>query len=85
MGGAASLTHAHVGAPARAACARALTPCCCTAWRVQTRSVLLLWLSILVLIPFGLATVDSSLKGGAGDADATPPVVHALLAQCRCH
>lgn len=37
----------------------------------QTRYSLLLWLSIIVLIPFDLATVDSS-HGAHGDAAAAP-------------
>jgi hypothetical protein len=52
----------------------------------QTRSVLLLWLSILVLIPFDLATVDSSLDASApatGGGDATPPVVRGIIELCR--
>ncbi len=49
----------------------------------QTRSVLLLWLQILVLIPFALATVDSSLAGGAAEKGTTPPVALELLSLCR--
>ena len=50
-----------------------------TAW--ETRAVLILWLSILVLIPFDLVTVDSEVDGGGdaaakGDAEA-PPGGHA--------
>ena len=50
-----------------------------TAW--ETRAVLILWLSILVLIPFDLVTVDS-LAGDADDAEA-PPVVMRILRLCQ--
>ena len=56
----------------------------------ETRCVLLLWLSILVLIPFDLAVVDSALLGeaasgadtGAGSENSAPPVVRAIVARC---
>ena len=56
-----------------------------TAW--ETRAVLILWLSILVLIPFDLVTVDSEVDGGGdaaakGDAEA-PPVVMRILDLCQ--
>ena len=55
------------------------------AW--ETRAVLILWLSILVLIPFDLVTVDSEVDGGGdaaakGDAEA-PPVVMRILDLCQ--
>ena len=50
-----------------------------TAW--ETRAVLILWLSILVLIPFDLVTVDS-LAGDADNAEA-PPVVMRILRLCQ--
>ena len=50
-----------------------------TAW--ETRAVLNLWLSILVLIPFDLVTVDS-LAGDADNAEA-PPVVMRILRLCQ--
>ena len=56
---------------------RAPSLCC------QTRAVLLLWLSILVLIPFDLATVDSSLAGAALAADEVPPVVLNVVSLCQ--
>jgi hypothetical protein len=58
----------------------------CPRFSAQTRSVLLLWLSILVLIPFDLSTVDSTLDASApatGGGDATPPVVRGIIALCR--
>ena len=50
-----------------------------TAW--ETRAVLILWLSILVLIPFDLVTVDS-LARECDDAEA-PPVVMRILRLCQ--
>ena len=50
-----------------------------TAW--ETRAVLILWLSILVLIPFDLVTVDS-LAEDLDDAEA-PPVVTRILRLCQ--
>jgi hypothetical protein len=45
--------------------------------------VLLLWLTILVLIPFDLATVDSSLDGASQSTPHdVPPVVARLVALC---
>ena len=52
-----------------------------TAW--ETRAVLILWLAILVLIPFDLVTVDSQV-GATHDADAeAPPVVMRILGLCQ--
>ena len=56
--------------------------------RPQTRAVLLLWLTILVLIPFDLATVDSSLDGAPTSSSSqpeVPPVVARLLALCHSY
>ena len=45
--------------------------------------MLLLWLTILVLIPFDLATVDSSLDGVPQSSSSdVPPVVARLVALC---
>ena len=51
-----------------------------TAW--ETRAVLILWLSILVLIPFDLVTVDSLARDDVDDAEA-PPVVMRILRLCQ--
>ena len=51
-----------------------------TAW--ETRAVLILWLSILVLIPFDLVTVDSLARDDGDDAEA-PPVVMRILRLCQ--
>ena len=61
-----------------------------TAW--ETRATLILWLSILVLIPFDLVTVDSQVATGGGDGAAVaarggdaeaPPVVMRILELCE--
>ena len=51
-----------------------------TAW--ETRATLILWLSILVLIPFDLVTVDSAVEDAAAAAEA-PPVVMRILRLCQ--
>ena len=51
-----------------------------TAW--ETRATLILWLSILVLIPFDLVTVDSSAVDKTEDEEA-PPVVMRILRLCQ--
>lgn len=62
-----------------------------TAW--ETRATLILWLSILVLIPFDLVTVDSQVSTGGDDGAAVaarggagteaPPVVMRILDLCQ--
>lgn len=62
-----------------------------TAW--ETRATLILWLSILVLIPFDLVTVDSQVSTGGDDGAAVaarggagteaPPVVMRILDLCK--
>ena len=49
--------------------------------RRETRATLLLWLSILVLIPFDLVTVDSAVEADAAAAEA--PVVMRILRLCQ--
>ena len=55
--------------------------CECSTW--ETRYVLLLWLSILVIVPFDLRTVDSSLSDLAPtstmDAEADDGEPHSAL------
>ena len=57
----------------------------------ETKCCLLLWLSILVLIPFDLASVDTSLAGSrvayawvAAD-DEPPPLVQKMIQICTAH
>lgn len=57
----------------------------------ETKCCLLLWLSILVLIPFDLASVDTSLADPraadtmlAGDDEATP-MVQKIINICTIH
>eukprot|EP00884_Botryococcus_braunii_P022550 jgi/Botrbrau1/897/Bobra.0167s0018.1 len=52
-------------------------------WEAQC--VLLLWLSQLVLIPFDLAIVDSSLADAPACDGGTPPLVAQLIAMCQEH
>ena len=62
-----------------------------SAW--ETRATLILWLSILVLIPFDLVTVDSQVTTNTGDDGAAmakgggqqeaPPVVLRIIALCQ--
>ena len=54
-----------------------------SAW--ETRATLILWLSILVLIPFDLVTVDSAVEDRDDDAAAAeaPPVVMRILRLCQ--
>jgi len=63
-------------ARSRGACRALLTP------HPQTRSVVLLWLSLLVLIPFDLAAVDSSLTGEEA-AGSEAPLARALHLRLR--
>jgi hypothetical protein len=57
----------------------------------ESRCCLLLWLSILVLIPFDLASVDTSLADSrAADAgltadDEPPPLVQKMIKICTAH
>lgn len=54
----------------------------------ETKCCLLLWLSILVLIPFDLASVDTSLADSrASDArlDEPPPLVQRMIKICTIH
>ncbi|EFJ45543.1 hypothetical protein VOLCADRAFT_94333 [Volvox carteri f. nagariensis] len=53
-------------------------------WEAQT--ILLLWLSILILIPFDLATLDSSTAAPGGEADKIlpyTPLVGRILNLCQ--
>ncbi|GLI66673.1 hypothetical protein VaNZ11_010603, partial [Volvox africanus] len=51
-------------------------------WEAQT--ILLLWLSILILIPFDLSTVDSAAVGEATDKTLSyTPLVGRILALCK--
>ena len=52
-----------------------------TAW--ETRATLILWLSILVLIPFDLVTVDSAVEDADAAAAEAPPVVMRILRLCQ--
>ncbi|KXZ49841.1 hypothetical protein GPECTOR_19g292 [Gonium pectorale] len=50
-------------------------------WEAQT--MLLLWLSILILIPFDLATVDSAALGAVSGSAPYTPLVGRILVLCR--
>ena len=54
----------------------------------ETQCTLLMWLSVLVLIPFALSTLDSALQGGGegeGEEEAlgASPMVAQMLGLCR--
>lgn len=56
----------------------------------ETKCCLLLWLSILVLIPFDLASVDTALADSRADArlssnDEPPPLVQRMIRICTVH
>lgn len=47
---------------------------------METKCVILLWLSILVLVPFDISSVDTSIANTHSvDANATPPLVSRIL------
>ncbi|CAN6460921.1 unnamed protein product [Victoria cruziana] len=50
-----------------------------TAGMMETKCVLVLWLSILVLIPFDILLVDSSLTNGYHEKQEVPPLVQRIL------
>ena len=57
----------------------------------ETKCSLLLWLSILVLIPFDLASVDTALaepramNTSNANEEETPPLVQRMLKMCMDH
>jgi hypothetical protein len=56
----------------------------------EARCALLMWLRLLVLVPFDFAVVDSALDGGAAGAAAAaargyPPLAGRALGACRRH
>lgn len=51
---------------------------------METKCTMLLWLSILVLIPFDLSSVDTALaEAGSSVKDAPPPLVERMIAVCK--
>lgn len=51
---------------------------------METRCTMLLWLSILVLIPFDLSSVDTALaEAGSSVKDAPPPLVERIIVVCK--
>jgi hypothetical protein len=53
-----------------------------------TRYVLLLWLSILALVPFDLATIDSyggSADGASGAGSGRPGLIASLVSTCKAY
>jgi len=69
---AAKAAAAHAPTAAATAAAGSIEDGALAAWEAQ--SVLLLWLSILILTPFDLRTVDSAVgvEGGGGEGEVTP-------------
>lgn len=53
----------------------------------ETQCTLLLWLSILVLIPFDMASVDTALTDSGpscgNSSDAVPPLVERMIRMCK--
>lgn len=51
---------------------------------METKCTMLLWLSILVLIPFDLSSVDTALaEAGSSVKDAPPPLVERIIVVCK--
>ncbi|KAL3615585.1 hypothetical protein CASFOL_041246 [Castilleja foliolosa] len=51
---------------------------------METKCIVLLWLSILVLIPFDISSVDTSIADGDYDGeDKPPPLVVRILESCK--
>ncbi|GFP94995.1 tubulin-folding cofactor d [Phtheirospermum japonicum] len=51
---------------------------------METKCIVLLWLSILVLIPFDISSVDTSIANGDyGGKDEPPPLVVRILESCK--
>ncbi|KAH9316180.1 hypothetical protein KI387_024807, partial [Taxus chinensis] len=52
---------------------------------METKCTTLLWLSILVLIPFDMSSVDTALAGAenCSGKDAPPPLVERIMAVCK--
>ncbi|KAL6560374.1 hypothetical protein OROGR_003933 [Orobanche gracilis] len=51
---------------------------------METKCTILLWLSIVVLIPFDISSVDTSIANGYyGENDDTPPLVLRILESCK--
>lgn len=51
---------------------------------METKCIVLLWLSILVLIPFDLSSVDTSIASGSyAGRDEPPPLVIRILEICK--
>ncbi|KAL6560372.1 hypothetical protein OROGR_003931 [Orobanche gracilis] len=51
---------------------------------METKCTILLWLSILVLIPFDISSVDTSIANGYyGENDDSPPLVLRILESCK--
>ncbi|KAL6565863.1 hypothetical protein OROHE_004918 [Orobanche hederae] len=51
---------------------------------METKCIILLWLSILVLIPFDISSVDTSIANGYyGEKDDPPPLVLRILESCK--
>ncbi|CAK9217775.1 unnamed protein product [Sphagnum troendelagicum] len=56
----------------------------------ETKCTLLLWLSILVLIPFDMASVDTAMvepraSNAGGEEEQTPPLVQRMVKLCTEH
>jgi hypothetical protein len=56
----------------------------------ETKCTLLLWLSILVLIPFDMASVDTAMvepraSNSGGEEEQTPPLVQRMVKLCTEH
>lgn len=51
---------------------------------METKCTMLLWLSILVLIPFDLSSVDTALaEAGSSVKDVPPPLVERIIVVCK--
>lgn len=53
----------------------------CSNW--ETRYILLLWLSILVLVPFDLNTIDSSQSTAMSSGDAQGSLINTIVDECK--
>lgn len=51
---------------------------------MEAKCVILLWLSILVLVPFDISSIDSSISNGQyTDGNEPPPLVMRMLGICK--